>query len=212
MSLPVFTMQFEPMTINHLGLRLYSTLPPVISELVSNAYDAESKKVEVSLPVGPINQDSEVVVRDFGHGMDATELQSEYLPIGRNRRGHSSSNVMSKNGKVRVTGRKGLGKLSAFGVASEMEIRAVKGGHAVCLCINYEALNAWPAAHPNERHHLVVTHQFVDVRAMNIGSRPLPSRRSTSPIPLGIKPLRMNPSPRSMARRRRVATARSRCR
>ena len=34
-------MSFEPMTIEHLGLRLYSTLPPVLSELVSNSHDAE---------------------------------------------------------------------------------------------------------------------------------------------------------------------------
>lgn len=43
-----FTMPFEPMTIEHLGLRLYSTLPPVLSELVSNAFDAESRRVEVT--------------------------------------------------------------------------------------------------------------------------------------------------------------------
>lgn len=38
-ALPQFTMRFEPMTIEHLGLRLYSTLPPVIAELVSNAHE-----------------------------------------------------------------------------------------------------------------------------------------------------------------------------
>src|SRR2546426_8200556 len=46
------------------------------------------------------------------------------LPIGRPRRGPKSKNVWSKNRKVRVTGRKGLGKLSAFGVAVVMEVRS----------------------------------------------------------------------------------------
>lgn len=64
-----YTMPFEPSTVDHLGLRLYSTLPPVIGELVSNAYDAESAKVEVTLPVGPITPASEVIVRDYGHGL-----------------------------------------------------------------------------------------------------------------------------------------------
>ena len=105
-ELPKFTMQFEPMTIEHLGLRLYNSLPPVITELVSNAYDAEAPAVEVSLPTGEISEKSEVVVRDYGHGL-SHELQADYLPIGRNRRGDDSSVVMSKNGMRVVTGRKG---------------------------------------------------------------------------------------------------------
>ena len=42
-----YTMPFEPMTIEHLGHKLYSRLPPVISELVSNAFDAESPKMRL---------------------------------------------------------------------------------------------------------------------------------------------------------------------
>ena len=61
MPLPKFTMPFEPTTVDHLGLQLYGTLPPVISELVSNAYDAESKRVEISLPKGAITPESEVI-------------------------------------------------------------------------------------------------------------------------------------------------------
>lgn len=147
-NLPTFTMPFDPKTINHLGLRLYSSLPPVISELVSNAFDAESEKVTITVPTGPIEDDSEVVIRDWGHGMNAQELQNEYLPIGRNRRGPASDVVMSKNGKRRVLGRKGLGKLSAFGVAREMEIRSVKRKHAICVKINYDSMLLWAADHP----------------------------------------------------------------
>jgi hypothetical protein len=140
-------MEFQPRTIEHLGLRLYSTLPPVISELVSNAYDSESPKVEVVLPLGDIDPDSEVIVRDFGHSMDENEIQTEYLPIGRNRRGDDSTNAQSKNGKRVVTGRKGLGKLSAFGVAEEMEVRSVKGGNAITLKLNYAEMQRWGKSH-----------------------------------------------------------------
>jgi hypothetical protein len=45
-----FTMVFEPTTIEHLGLKLYSSLPPVIGELVSNAWDAEADKVWITIP------------------------------------------------------------------------------------------------------------------------------------------------------------------
>src|ERR1043165_6471512 len=138
-----FTMPFEPMTIEHLGLRLYSTLPPVVAEAVSNAYDAESRKVEITIPTGPIAPNSEVVIRDYGHGLSQTEIQREFLPIGRARRGPKSLKVMSKNGRVKVTGRKGLGKLSAFGVAGEVEALFIKNGRAVCLRLNYNKMKAW---------------------------------------------------------------------
>ncbi len=141
-GMPKFTMTFEPMTIRHLGLRLYSTLPPVISELVSNAYDAEARKVEIQLPSGAITQDSEVVVRDFGHGMDVEEIQAHYLPIGRDRRDELGTNK-SKNGLRNVTGRKGLGKLSGFGVAGEIEITAYKAGKRVCLRLSLSAIMQW---------------------------------------------------------------------
>lgn len=159
MRLPVFTMPFEPMTIEHLGLRLYSTLPPVLAELVSNAYDAESPKVEVILPTDEITPDSEVIVRDFGHGMDASEIQTEYLPIGRNRRGDESRNTMSKNGKVRVTGRKGLGKLSSFGIADELEARSVKCLTAVTLRLNFSEMRSWAEEHPGRPYEPTVIPQ-----------------------------------------------------
>ncbi len=144
-----FEMKFDPMTIEHFGLRLYSHLPPVLNELVSNAYDADSPRVEVVVPTGPITPASEVVVRDYGHGMSASEVQEEYLVIGRPRRGKDSTITKSKSGARSVTGRKGLGKLSVFGVADEMELRAVQSGQAVCLRFSFPAMRAWAEANGN---------------------------------------------------------------
>lgn len=145
--LPAFEVTFEPTTIEHLGLQLYSTLPPVISEFVSNAYDAEASKVEIKLPTGRISSGSEVIIRDYGHGMTAEELNQEFLPIGRKRRGPDATKVLSKHGRRRVTGRKGLGKLSGFGVAKEMEVRSIKAGLAVCLRLDYDAMQSWVQRH-----------------------------------------------------------------
>lgn len=142
-------MHFEPTTVDHLGLQLYGTLPPVISELVSNAHDAESTVVEVTLPEGPIDSKSEVIVRDYGHGLNPEEIQQEFLPIGRRRRGEDGENVFSRNKKVRVTGRKGLGKLAAFGIATEMEVRFIHKGIATCLRLNYDDLREWPLKQRN---------------------------------------------------------------
>ena len=41
-----YKMLFDIGTIKHLGLQMYSTLPPVIGELVSNAWDADGCHTE----------------------------------------------------------------------------------------------------------------------------------------------------------------------
>jgi len=145
-----FTMSFEPNTIEHLGLKLYSFLPPVIGELISNSWDADAEKVEIKLPKGEITESSEIVVRDYGAhvGMDANDLQNAYLPIGRNRRDESGSDK-TKNGRP-LMGRKGIGKLSALGVASQLEARTIKDGYAICIRIDYDKMKSWPQGQPYE--------------------------------------------------------------
>lgn len=40
-------LKFDPKTIEHLGVKMYATLPPALAELISNAYDADSANVVV---------------------------------------------------------------------------------------------------------------------------------------------------------------------
>ena len=42
-------MSFDPNTIQHLGIKMYSNLPAAIAELVANSYDADARKVEIDL-------------------------------------------------------------------------------------------------------------------------------------------------------------------
>ena len=49
MSNSPFEMRFDPRTIKHLGVRMYSTLPPAIAEVIANAYDADASQVTVTL-------------------------------------------------------------------------------------------------------------------------------------------------------------------
>jgi uncharacterized protein (TIGR02391 family) len=116
-------MTFMPNTIEHLGARLYSTLPPVLSELIANAYDADASEVRIKLND---NGDKEIVVRDNGHGMTLDDINRKFLRIGRNRRDDESSQL-SLGGRP-VIGKKGLGKLSFFGIAHIIEVSTVKEG------------------------------------------------------------------------------------
>ena len=91
-----FTMEFDFGTIKHLGLQMYSTLPPVVGELVANAWDADASRVEITVPEGHITDGSELVIVDNGCGMTDQEVREAYLVIGRDRRRDMGTQVTPK--------------------------------------------------------------------------------------------------------------------
>lgn len=60
--------------------------------------------------------------------MSFSEINNSFLVIGRNRRKNNSGNNGLTNKGRKVTGRKGLGKLATFGIATHIEIQTVKDG------------------------------------------------------------------------------------
>ena len=132
-----FSMGFDPNTVDHLGIKLYSQFPPVLAELVSNAYDAEAKNVIIDIN----REENTITVKDDGVGMTHQEINEEYLVIGRNRRVAKMSGK-SKNNKRLVTGKKGLGKLAIFGIAKTIIVTSVSEGVKNSLQINYDQLKA----------------------------------------------------------------------
>jgi hypothetical protein len=118
----ILEMKFDPNTIEHLGIHQYSTLPPVIAELVSNSYDAEAEAVTIYLVD---NGDKEITIEDNGHGMTFNEINANFLLIGRNRR-YKEGKQKSKNDKRLVIGKKGIGKLSFFGIAGTIEVETIQ--------------------------------------------------------------------------------------
>lgn len=125
MSKEKLSMSFDPNTIQHLGIKMYSNLPAAIAELVANSYDADARSVVINLIDTKGNRS--LTVKDTGHGMTFEEINNCFLRIGRNRRSELASR--SPEGRV-VTGKKGLGKLALFGIGNEIRIITKKrGGH-----------------------------------------------------------------------------------
>ena len=118
-------LKFDPKTIEHLGVKMYSTLPPALAELISNAYDADSSSVEIILHTKG-GRPSSIIVQDDGDGMSAKDIQEKFLVIGRNRR--EDGDKPSRRFNRLATGKKGLGKLALFGLANKITINTVKDG------------------------------------------------------------------------------------
>ncbi|MDE0505181.1 MAG: ATP-binding protein [Candidatus Poribacteria bacterium] len=129
------TMKFDPKTIEHLGVQMYSTLPPVIAELVANAYDADAKNVKISLAD---NDQKEIVIEDDGHGMSFEDLEAKFLKIGRNRREGNQQD--SESGTRKVIGKKGIGKLSFFGIANHVEVVTRRNGKENAFTLDWDEI------------------------------------------------------------------------
>lgn len=133
-----YEMKFDPRTIEHLGVRMYSTLPPALAELISNAYDADASRVEIKFHENngrPIS----IQVLDSGHGMSSDDIQNKFLVIGRNRRKEDGDKPTTKFERL-PTGKKGLGKLALFGLSKIITVDTVSGGLRNRFVLNWDEL------------------------------------------------------------------------
>lgn len=143
-------MSFDPQTIEHLGVKMYSQLPNAIAELIANSYDAESPDVHIVLTDN--EREKSIAVIDKGVGMSFDEINDNFLRIGRRRR--DADNGLSPNGLRKVTGRKGLGKLAFFGIGDTIHIITKKNGKSINFTMNWnEIINSKT---PNYEPHYTI--------------------------------------------------------
>jgi hypothetical protein len=119
---------FAGNVVKLLGVQMYSGRPvPAIAELISNAWDADAKRVEVRVPLdeawSPDNPKQIIEVSDDGVGMTWEMVRDAYLDVGRDRR-ETEKTDRSRGGRL-LQGRKGVGKLAGFGIADIVEVQTV---------------------------------------------------------------------------------------
>ncbi|HNO78625.1 MAG TPA: TIGR02391 family protein [Phycisphaerae bacterium] len=139
MSDSPFEMRFDPRTIKHLGVRMYSTLPPAIAEIIANSYDADASQVVVTLREED-GKPAEITVTDDGEGLTLDEINSKFLVIGRSRRDDDGDEPSPKYGRKRI-GKKGLGKLALFGLAKTITITTRRDGKCNVFVLDWDDLN-----------------------------------------------------------------------
>jgi len=115
-----YELKIDLNVLNHLGLNLYSNVPAVLSELIANAWDADSTEVKIEI------SEDQIKIEDNGCGMNENDLNEKFLKIGYQRR-KTSSDDLTKKLKRKVMGRKGIGKLSIFSIAEHVEVYSKKG-------------------------------------------------------------------------------------
>jgi hypothetical protein len=152
-------MRFDPNTIEHLGVKMYSTLPPVIAEIVSNAYDAEAHNVDIWL--FDEGEKKEIVIKDDGHGMSFDDINKQFLRIGRNRRKDTESQK-SKNGRRFVIGKKGIGKLSFFGISNKIKVETINSGIKNAFILDWSMLRQIDDVEEHYKPQILVLNEPTD--------------------------------------------------
>ncbi len=155
---PIYSMTIDLNVLNHLGIGLYSSTPAVLSEVVANAWDADAKLVTIDIRP----EKDEIVIEDDGIGMTRDELNQKYLRVGYRRR----QDVKGRTTPLgrHVMGRKGIGKLSVFSVARQIEVQTVKDGNRSGLVMDREAIKGlMDATDPVDYHPEAIPDRDLDI-------------------------------------------------
>lgn len=118
-------LRFGGRLVEQLGAQMYPSATATVAELISNAWDADARRVWVEMPFDDWRH-GEILVVDDGVGMSHAEARDAYLIVGRNRR-EKGGGQRTPSGRL-VHGRKGIGKLAAFGTATVLELKTKKAG------------------------------------------------------------------------------------
>lgn len=128
-----FKLSLDLNVLNHLGINLYSNVPAVLSEIIANSYDADASEVRVNW-----NKEEETItVTDDGIGMTEKDVNEKYLTVGYRKRDDGAE--VTQSGR-KVMGRKGIGKLSVFSIAKEVEVYTVKEGIQSAFSMNVDEI------------------------------------------------------------------------
>ena len=131
------TMKLDRNVLKHLGIKLYSSVPAVLSEAVANAWDADAE--EVRIDICKENGQDVVIITDNGSGMTCDDLANKFLVVGYERRTSKSDDATPKH-KRHPMGRKGIGKLSLFSIAQNIEVHSKKGGEKTAISMDRDKL------------------------------------------------------------------------
>ena len=114
---------------------LYSSAHKAIEELVSNSYDAEATRVDVTMSADLTKSDATMWVVDDGEGMDQSELEALWMIAS-----SPKANQAPDARRRAPIGKFGIGKLATFVLARQLTYVTAKSGVVRAVSIDYENL------------------------------------------------------------------------
>lgn len=168
---PFVDISFDPYAI---GLARETVRAAALARIAEESKaDAKAKgrrpRRKAHVITDPLPEDVTIVIQDEGHGMTAQEMAARFLPLNRNRRKETTageeSDFYSEAGKRLVMGRKGIGKLSAFGVAGRMVIRSKRAGQSFWTELDLSASSLMVTENIS---NVVIPHNYIEADAGDV--------------------------------------------
>lgn len=119
---------FDLAIIEQLGEKLYTNLPPILAEYISNSYDADATEVVINiheLSKNPYNYTIEIEDNGSGIGEHSDIIEEKFLSFGRKKRIKENRRISEKFKRL-YHGKKGVGKLAGFGCGRALIIDTIK--------------------------------------------------------------------------------------
>lgn len=139
-----YEMNLDLNVLNHLGINLYTKIPAVLSEAVANAYDADAENVDIRI------SDDCVIITDNGSGMNTDQVNKRFLTVGYQKRTDETETPIFHR---KPMGRKGIGKLSLFSIAKNIEIHTYNGETKDAFAIDVDELKKFISDPDNSHQH-----------------------------------------------------------
>jgi hypothetical protein len=164
-------LRFGGSLVEQLGAQLYPSVTATVAELISNAWDANARNVWIRVPFGQWAESDAIEVIDDGHGMTTDQAQERYLIVGRKRR--LTGGLRSEGGLRLVHGRKGIGKLAAFGTAGVLDCTTVRDDVRTDFRLDYDNIRERTPSDDYEVEEVPELLPFVDPQgnALKHGTR-----------------------------------------
>ncbi len=125
-----------------LGEQLITDEVAAVSELIKNAYDADSTQVDLTL-LNVSEDNGQITITDNGHGMTLEKVLTSWLELGTlsKARGKDFKPRYSESGQRVFLGEKGLGRLSVhkLGYLTELVTRRIHEDVETKLTLDWEA-------------------------------------------------------------------------
>src|ERR1017187_3616982 len=174
--------------LEHLGINLYSNIPAVLSEIVANAWDADAKKVTVT-----IDRASEsITIEDDGIGMDRDAVIDRFLTVGFRRRDELGGETAAGR---KPMGRKGIGKLSIFSIAKTAEVYTSCGNAKTAFRMDREVIRKQIAGNTDRAY------KPVEIAPWPVGGPKLGTRIVLSSLSKSLSGMTIEGLKRRIARR-----------
>lgn len=140
-------LKFDIGILELLGDQLYTQLPAVISEYISNSYDADASEVIITIDIydNGVNK-IDITIEDDGIGIadniddKILGINERYLKIGRKRRKQDRITKSKLYGR-KIQGKKGIGKLAGFGITKKIEIATISDNILNKFILDYDDMH-----------------------------------------------------------------------